>query len=351
MSTYSGLLVRINPEDVGQVPAEGLEWISPDIIPYGTQVLTYVQAVETYGQTIAQPIVNNLNNNIYVRCKNINLNESSMKGNVNLYYADSSLFLLPNTWVPLTLPTQDNAFGIDSGSSFRTTIPQKSVGLVEAPFNLKYLQPGRHFCFIAVVNNNNKKFPIPARFSSNVAFAKWVKDNPNIAQRNISLIPGSNSNYTQYASFGNNNPKPATFRFDLTASNIPPQTTWGAQCADLRLPSPFTDSGTFKQANDRVSTKWITVPPLVGKDNQLMNMAFTFSAPPGTAFSGDVNIKIEYRQIATGVNELPELYEEEQQSGLVRDYETPVIENNTVKFIIEPSIELGAIVIVPSFHG
>ncbi|WP_125910394.1 hypothetical protein [Burkholderia singularis] len=347
MSKYSGLLVRINPEDVGDIPAEGMEWVSPDIIPYGTQVLTYEQAVDTYNRDIAQPIVNNLNNNVYVRCKNINLSEQTTYGNVNLYYAESSLFLSPEKWNSVTLPAQDNQFGINSGSNFSQNIPQNQIGLVEAPFNLSKLPPDRHWCFIAVVNNKNKKFQIPTEFSSNAKFAQWVKENPNVAQRNISLNSGSNSNVTQYGTISNLNSKPGQFYFILTPHNVQPGTTWGAQCSDRRLSSPYSDSGTFQHG--QVCTKPITVPAHVGGGTQSMQMAFTFTAPSGQAFPKDGKVTIEYRQKPTLRQESEELFEEEQQCGVVHNYRIPVIENGTVNFIIEPSIELGAIVIVPSF--
>jgi hypothetical protein len=38
--TYAGLLIRDNFQDTGSGPTTGNFWTSPDIIPYGGQVLT-----------------------------------------------------------------------------------------------------------------------------------------------------------------------------------------------------------------------------------------------------------------------------------------------------------------------
>ncbi|WP_133118070.1 hypothetical protein [Burkholderia ubonensis] len=327
MSHYSGLLVRVNLQDVGNEPASGPHWVSPDIIPYGQGTLTYDRALSTYNQDIGQAITNNLNNNIYVRCKN--LANTPMQGNVNLYYADASLFLYPTGW-QLMSPTNGNVFTTSQHGDPIRSIPPGEIALVTAPFNLSHLPPDRHYCFIAVVNNDNVKFKIPDSFSSNAAFAAWVLDHPNVAQRNISIHPGSNSRITEYMTFGNANWLPSTFRFSMLGQNIPSDTSWAAYCGDQRLETtPFTDRGFLdKPYNSLYKDGWdhfdLTVPANIGNStlNQPMTMAFTFSTANGSPFPKDATFTIYYDQIPTERGVSASLFEEEQKLGVIRERRT-----------------------------
>lgn len=334
MATYEGLLVRTAFGDTGAIPAPECHWTAPDIIPYGQDVLSYEQAAETYsGPDIGKPIVNNLNNNIYIRCKNIS--NETMLGNVNLYYANASLFLLPSTWVQVDRPNPNNPFVSRFGS---TQIAEGAIALVQAPFLLNRLEEGVHFCFIAVVNNNNVPFGVPQRFDSNADFVKWVRYHPNVAQRNIEHRPGSNADITEYLTFGNANPIPSNFLFTVTGYNIPPQTHWKAQCTDSRLPGgPFKDHGTFSSSN--TAATYLTVPKNVGNGTPLMTMAFTFSTPDGKPFSPLAYFVFSYYQIPSTEAQSPELVEKE--SDVIGQYRVPAANGGADE--MRSLIELGSV--------
>lgn len=298
MTTYSGLIIRDNFQDTGIIPSTGDRWISPDIIPYGTGVLSPSDAVSTYGgPDIGQPVVPNKNNNIYIRSKNIS--GAAMTGNVNLYYANSSLFLDPRTWRAVTQPVTNNAF-VTTTTTPSTTIPVNGVALVQAPFTLGGVPSNAHYCFIAVVNNNGVPFTVPSSFSSNGAFFLWVANSANVGFRNIVLLAGSPGSAVAYTTFGNANPIPSTMIFSVVGTNVPSGTTWSANCADQRLSPPFSASGTFSSSG--TASTQLTVPANIAGGNALMSMAFTFATASGQAFPSNTSFSISYYQVPTSAN-------------------------------------------------
>ncbi|KWB90341.1 hypothetical protein WL44_15355 [Burkholderia ubonensis] len=301
--------------------------------------------MSTYsGPDIGQPVVNNLNNNVYVRCKN--LSAGAMTGNANLYYADASLFLLPNTWTPITLPQANNNFVTTSGAP-STSIPEGAVAIVQAPFTFGGVPVGPHFCFIAVVNNNNVPFPVPPSFTNNAAFATWVSNNPNVAYRNIVLNAGSNANITSYQTFGNANPIPNTFIFSMVGTNLPSGARWSAQCTDVRLPQPFLANGTFSSSG--TAGTQLTVPANIGGGNPLMSMAFTFSTANGQPFPSNASVIVTYYQVPTSNAESPELVEAESKA--IREHHVAAMSSGAVGFEALQLIVLGSIAVQLSYGG
>jgi hypothetical protein len=309
MSTYSGLMVRDNFQDVGIIPSTGDYWVSPDIIPYGMAVLDPKQAVKTFGgPDLAKPVVSGGNNNIYVRCKNIAA--APKAANVNLYYTPYSLMMLPTFWQPVTTPVSNNNF-ITTDGKRDLLIPVGGIGLVQAPFNVVGSKTGEHYCFVAIVNNDGIPSPYPGPFNSNAAYAAFVMNNPNIAQRNVTAVAGSIGTYTTSATFGNINPIGSTFFFSLVGTNLPSGTTWSAQCDDQRLPQPFSASGVF--SSQGTASAQLIVPANIGAGNALMAMTFTYTAPNNQPFPpGTKIVKPSYYQQPTAQEESAMLFEEER---------------------------------------
>lgn len=299
MGNYQGLLIRDNFQDNGINPPVGDLYMSPDIIPYQNNVLSWDTASSTYnGPDIGMAVIDNTNNNIYVRGKNIA--SSPITATVDLYYADASLFLLPSTWIHVVLPVADNTMVNSSSGSPVTTIQPNALALVQAPFNLSKLQnPNVHYCFIAVANNNGVQTQIPASFNSNADFSLWVQNNPGVGWRNIVRGTPSQSTSVSYQTFGNANPVPNSFIFSMQGVNLPAGTSWAANCDDQRLGTPYTSSGKFSSTGG--ASTLISVPANIGDStgNPLMNMIFTFTAPNGTAFPSNASVVVTYYQVPT----------------------------------------------------
>lgn len=296
MATYSGLMVRDNWADTGVIPSSGDAWASPDIIPYGTASLDPSVATRSYGgPDLGKPVTNNANNNVYIRSKNIS--GASITGTVNLYYARSSVFLYPTTWIPVTQPAVANAF-VTTTTPPSATIPDQGIALVQAPFVLGGIPANDHYCFISVVNNNGAQFPVPPGFPSNAAFGLWVSQNPNVVYRNIALNPGSTASVVSYTTFGSANPVSSTMIFSVVGTNVPTGTTWVASCNDARLPQPFNANGTFSSSG--TAGTQLTVPGNITGGNSLMTMALTFTNPSGQPFPSGTNFLISYYQVPVG---------------------------------------------------
>ncbi|PMS12196.1 hypothetical protein C0Z17_11540 [Trinickia caryophylli] len=308
--------------------------MSPDIIPYGQDFLDYGTAVETYGgPDIGKAVINNLNNFIYVRCKNIA--DTTIQGTVNLYYANASLFLLPSTWTRVSNPNPEEPFVFGDGSTY---IPGQAIALAQSPFSLGGLPGDGHYCFIAVANNNNIPFGVPSTFDSNADFALWVRNNPNVAQRNVEHRLGSDSTRVEYLTFGNSNPFPSNFLMVLQGAGLPPKVNWEAKCADTRLSKPFSDGGTFSTNEGAATT--ITVPPLVGSGTPLMTMAFTFSTHDGQPFPPTASITVNYFQLPTSQEQSATIAEKEK--SVVREYSVPAMEPGGPERVTSTLMKLGS---------
>jgi hypothetical protein len=299
MATYQGLLIRDNFQDNGINPPVGDLYTSPDIIPYQNATLDWATAASTYkGPDIGKAVIDNTNNNIYIRGWNIG--SAPITATVDLYYADASLFLLPSTWTHVVLPVADNTMVNSSSGAPVTTIQPNTMALTQAPFNLdKLANPNVHYCFIAVANNNGVETPIPASFPSNAAFSLWVQDNPGVGWRNIVRGTPSQSTSVSYQTFGNANPVQNSFIFSMQGVNLPAGTAWAANCNDQRLSKPYASSGLFSSTGG--ASTLIDVPANIGNStgNALMNMAFTFTAPGGQAFPSNASVVVTYYQVPT----------------------------------------------------
>ncbi|HVR97362.1 MAG TPA: hypothetical protein VMW27_12155 [Thermoanaerobaculia bacterium] len=287
MPTYSGLLVRDNYSDTGATPTAGNLWLSPDIIPYQDEVLTWAQASGTYASgSLALPFQNNSTNNIYLRAKNVS--NSAMTATVSLYYTQPSLFLYPSEWNQITAPATTLNLVTGSGSA---SIPAGALAWTQQPFVLQAFPSGGHYCMIAVVNNNGEPVTVPSSFTGNAGFASFIQNNPNVAYRNVNRTTVSGAIAGTIQLFGNDNDYESGFVFSITGYQVPSAATvwYDAQCVDSRLPDgSFNATGVFNSQD--LASFQINVPANVGTGpgSTPMAMSITYSSnmtlPTGTTF-------------------------------------------------------------------
>ncbi|GEO82779.1 hypothetical protein [Pararhodospirillum oryzae] len=267
---YDDLFVRDTFNDPGSIPSQGNPCQSPDIIPYRDQLLDWDTAVSRYnGPDLGEPIVTGGVNNIYVRARN--LSREAASGTASLYYADASLFLLPNTWTRVNTASGSGTAPLVDGRG-SPTIAAGWVALSSPAFLLTGLPPGAHYCTIAVLQTPAHPVTIPARFPSNAAFTQWVQDNPAVGWRNIDYAPNQKTQIIRTYRFGNTNQSPAYFHFRILGRGFATGTAVNAQCSNVAC--------RIDQA--------LTLPAPDAQGNQITG--FDASAPAN--FSGDLVVTV-----------------------------------------------------------
>lgn len=293
---YQDVFVRDNFDDAGTIPTQGGVSQSPDIIPYGSNILDVRTAVGTYYERLdlGKDVVLPGANNIYVRARN--LRPGTETATVALYYCDSSVFMLPNQWKKNQIKAADGTSHVRFINQLgQTTLNPNDICLTEEPFFLQNLKtpPGFHYCLIAVVNTPHTPVAIPDSFPSNADFVRWVQNNPAVAWRNINVVPNTVRQAVEIIRFGNADKKKAQCHVSIRGRNLPVGTTVSVQCAAAKLlidrkfimakPDPHAYAG-FN----------VTVPAH-------FQSAFTVTATPprGQVFPPSSRITVSYHQYFT----------------------------------------------------
>ncbi|MBI2684668.1 MAG: hypothetical protein HYX27_00015 [Acidobacteria bacterium] len=265
---YNDIYVRDNFGDTGVIPSQGVPYQSPDIIPYGSNVLSVQTAISTYysgpdiGQAISVPGLNN----IFIRAKNLQ-QQGTETGSAKLFYAKSSLLMTPNQWTGVQTAGGSSSVNFVNQSNNPNLNPN-DIALGQQAFLLTNLPPvqGDHYCMVAIVTTPNNNPTIPTSFPSNAAFSVWVQNNPAIGWRNISVVPSGQVLYSSTLQFGNLNATDGSFLFTITAPkghNFAANTTVKIVSTDTRCPINWQG----------------TLPPPDSNGNQII--AFENSIPAG----------------------------------------------------------------------
>jgi hypothetical protein len=307
-TTYDDIYVRDNFGDRGIFPSTGAPYQSPDIIPYQNGILNWTQVLSTYanGPDLGKSIVNPGLNNIFIRAKNLQ-QSGTETGSASLYYAKSSLLLLPNQW------TQAQTGGGQSSIPFlnqsnNTQINPNEICLGSQAFVLTGLPPvqGDHYCLIGVIQTPRHPVTLPTSFPSNTAFAQWVQTTPAVAWRNISVIPNTLVQSVSSYPFGSTSADQAYYHFRVmspSGKNFPINTTVNVQCTDPR--SPINWSGTLPapDANGNQITGFDSYMP----GNFMTSLTATVTSPNGQPFPTGAQLSISYYQYPSAAMDQLEL--------------------------------------------
>ncbi len=202
-AAYAGIFLR---DYIGQTPTSnsGSGWtFSPDIIPYGTQVLPNPAVLgekANYNTEYAKDNIYDQLNNVYVR--GLNTNAGVQKSRVYFYSVLASVCLVPGQWSP---------YGFSFGGELTnwldiTAAKQNDIAYSPSPMNWKpqAISPSTHYCLVAWVDNSAA--PTPPKLYEWPVFRTWddlgnfIKTHPNVAWRNINGIsaPGQFMNAQAY---------------------------------------------------------------------------------------------------------------------------------------------------------
>lgn len=288
-TTYNDLYVRDNFSDTGTIPSPGNPCQSPDIIPLQSGSITWATANSTYGgPDQGLSIINGGVNNIYVRAKNLSTAASS--GTASLYYADASLFLLPNTWTQINSAGGAGALSLVDGSG-GTSIAPSGVAISNPSFLLTGLPSGPHYCLIAVLQTPAHPVTIPAAFPSNSAFSLWVQNTPAVGWRNISYQPNGSTQLVRTFTFASINPVAAYFHFRILGRGFATGTPVTAQCTDQTCPINQSMTLPAPDVNGNQITGFDASVPA----NFTGNLVVTATSPGG-AFPAGATLTVTYYQ-------------------------------------------------------
>jgi hypothetical protein len=223
LAQYYDIFTRDALNDTGVIPYPmNMVCASPDIIPSG---LVQVPNPGTYftgnwNQDVGINVTQGATNFIYVRGQN--LFNAPNSGNIFLYYTPASLLLKPSIWTKNQIPV--TAPGISPAayaSSVSDTNPQgQQIVVGSQPFQWAPSAPpvGDHYCLISQVVTTDHPNAIPGDDSLQ-NFVQWVRDNPAIAWRNVSLVPPQIPQQT--VGFSNPEPQAEGFVFAIEVSGLP----------------------------------------------------------------------------------------------------------------------------------
>lgn len=299
------VLMRDYFHDTGAVPTNGWVSESPDIIPYGGDLLSFGEAVRTYNgpDDLGKPVVQDGTNNIYVRAKS--LYRGTESGTVSLYYCPSSLFLDPSQWRKNQLKTADGDTSVKLvNRDGNTRFSHGDILLGQEAFYLTGLQPGHHYCLIAVVNTDHTKVNIPPSFANIGQFISWVAGTPGVAWRNINLVPNTVKQILQKLVFGNTGSAGSLFAFNVYGRNLPVGTTVTVQCTDQACPI----NANLTMPAPVGGVQYASVPATVVPGGVRSAITLTATPPAGQSFSPKSSLTVAYYEFPPPPEQMTELH-------------------------------------------
>lgn len=187
-SKYEGIFIRDTLKDTGMIPSvTGSPTYSPDVICYQEETLSIDDAIATYGQYICQKFKQNHPNNIYVRVKNNA--DKALAGKVKVFYAPITLLYTPNFWMPILTSDGEQEVSLICKSS-SDQVNAGEIGLCAKAFRLDAVEkPKEHHCMMGIVSNENGSFiKIPDKFNGDSDLWEFLRNNPQIAYNNITIV-------------------------------------------------------------------------------------------------------------------------------------------------------------------
>ena len=288
MPTYTDIYVRDGLDDVGAIPYTGrVASNSPDIIPQQQTTQPLPWFTNTWGSNPGLNIKAGINNYVYVRGKNLRTTPSS--GQVYLYCTPSTLLLDVSYWSnnPVSTGAQTYATLVDINNN-----PQIAAGAIcvgNTPFLLNQNVPqGFHFCLVTRVVTPNNPNPIPVRFPNTSGFVNWVVDNPNVAWRNITVVPSTTNAISQSQYYENLDDTNETYWFTAQGMNFPNQSV--VVIESVTAGNPFKDTGYFGPPPGPQTV--LGQHPVPAKFKGVVNV--TVTPPAGQTIPSGATLQITY---------------------------------------------------------
>jgi len=291
MANVTGFLLRTNLDDQGTLPRSGSWTGCPDICVGGTAAISQNDLIQKYGQVFDATLTQGLQNNIYVRAKNMNSAPLSQK--VFLFQVAGSLVLRPELWYAKTnlldfVPPDGDP--TDPTTWVNNQVISAGAGNITATgaFNWKP-QTTDHHCLVAVVADSwdSVLANYPTNIGSTDALAQWIYGSGNLGWHNVNIQPVTSTIYEDWTGYSNSDQKEEKVTFTMIANNVPV----GARVS--------FSSNTSTKSGEVIGQDWTPVPK-GGDPNNPVNPDFEV----GSTVTVDANFEtiITYR---TDFNGLP----------------------------------------------
>ena len=182
--------LRPNLENQGEVPPIGEIIFSPDICFAGMHPIADFQKslkeAENYSRTIEEIAVCEVNNYVYLRCKNGSEKDTSIQA--QLYVVPKNKSIFPEEWIPLPIDKCDENEG-DTTNHIPLMKPGE-IGVVENPFIWKKPSSDHFTDYCLIARLFSDEFPNSKPQSSSVLkptyMIDFLQDGLLWAQHNIS---------------------------------------------------------------------------------------------------------------------------------------------------------------------
>ncbi len=253
MATNRDILLRDAFADTGQIPSpSNYPYSSPDIVPTQTTLTqaTLDSLKSNYDHYVPplndQALISGKYNYFYIRAKNIS-SETIANARVALYWSTANLLMSYSSW-------KNNKLTVKIGDTEQDYVPletmaAEAVGLGTEIFNWN-IPDSSHHCLVArayIPGVADPHWPPPDNIFE---FSNWIRSNPNIAWRNLTI--NNNPNLPEFDHiYGIPNPSGTMAPvFVTTIANglVPVGTTIRMRDAGLNI-----DKRTTIVAGDRAS--------------------------------------------------------------------------------------------------
>jgi len=252
-SRWSGLLVRGNTGNSGEIPRSGALTASMDVVINGQNALSAQQLIKMWGQTRWAPQPG-LKNYAYGRAQSSNIGVPVKEGKLMGFYSDAGFNPPPSSWVQM--------FTYDGSSS--TAPLETMVGKVIDPDSraatgdsngFAFEPPGSgHYCLVIVAQTeffSNE----PLANGGNWNSWEWLTHNGAAGWHNVNVATEAEN----YLKFYNQDDRPEQFVFEAHCSKLPPGSRVILRAADDHLDA--ISNGEIIKNPHQVITAQGRVPP------------------------------------------------------------------------------------------
>lgn len=245
MAIINDVLFRDNLGDDGSLPSHGSYCGSPDIIAHTDVGDPGTFFKDNYDAYVTEEVdTKSRINYIYTRIKNVSSN--NVKGRLQVYASNSSLFMYPSKWLNNILYTPEDGSG-NKNSFAEFDAQPDSIAVGGKPLILSGVD-NTNFCLVGIACDE-KGPELNTNFNSYSDFVAWIHENRGVCLRNMTAR--SISNLKDYeASYSLENPyssEPPAALLNIIVSDVVVGTVYGIECQALGISGEWT----AKNANEK----------------------------------------------------------------------------------------------------